>query len=267
MSIEDLKLHLAVARTIRPVISNEASQIFRAYYQKILSPASTSTGRTTTRVLGSFYRVATGYSRLLLKQNVSALDAVVVIRVLMESSYGLGRIVMQPYDATKKTAPLGPTEAEVKELLRGIGMFHLMPNVLAELQDAEQTSSSNYFQVDPAQRNQQQGDGNTDSMWQPFSKKQDLAFETQVAAVKRVAAPESVLNVSQISQLLRAPTINTLSFNPHIEQSPTSQTIPMPQPFTYSPSLQTIPSKELENMTQEQLLAIIFSDEESEPTN
>lgn len=62
------------------------------------------------------HRLAVAHARLLFRTEVTALDAVVVIR-LMESTYGFGRIV-KPYDVIKEELPLGPDDNEINDIFK-----------------------------------------------------------------------------------------------------------------------------------------------------
>lgn len=120
---EKLQSHFAAVRNIHPRMSNEANMILGAYYKACRSDLNRDPARTSVRLLDSLNRLAEAHARLVFRETVIALDAVMVIK-LMESSYGFGRI-LKPFDVIKEKLPLGPDVdniSEVYDILR-IGAY------------------------------------------------------------------------------------------------------------------------------------------------
>lgn len=135
-STDHLKMHFLAARDTRSVLSDSALEILIAYFRKLAGNLKhNTTSRITARCLDSLTRLTLSYSKLLLKSIATALDAVTIIRLVMENIYEMGTIVF-PFDVLKKDLPLGPTKQEIIEILYAIGLPGMIDQVLAELKIA-----------------------------------------------------------------------------------------------------------------------------------
>lgn len=112
---QKLQTHFAAVSQVQPKMTPIASAILGAYYRKCRSDDERDQGRTTVRLLDSLNRLAEAHARLLFRDHVTVIDAIVTIR-LMESTFGFGRIV-KPYDVIKEELPLGPDNEEIKCIL------------------------------------------------------------------------------------------------------------------------------------------------------
>lgn len=110
-----LRLHFTAITRVQPKLTSIASAILGAYYQKCRSDPGRHQGRTTIRLLDSLNRLAQAHARLVFREEVNVIDAIVTIR-LMESTFGFGRVI-KPYDVIKEELPLGPDEEEIKCIL------------------------------------------------------------------------------------------------------------------------------------------------------
>lgn len=110
-----LQTHFVAVSKVQPKMTPIASAILGSYYRKCRSDQERDQGRTTVRLLDSLNRLAESHARLLFREEVTVIDAIVTIR-LMESTLGFGRIV-KPYDVIKETLPLGPDAEEIKCIL------------------------------------------------------------------------------------------------------------------------------------------------------
>lgn len=133
-SEQKLQSHFDAISQVQPKMTPIASAILSAYYQKCRMDPERDLGRTTIRLLDSLNRLAEAHARLVFRENITAIDAIVTIR-LMESTFGFGRIV-KPYDVIKEILPFGPEEDEIKCILE---IFEIDKNIFI---DSPQTSSS-----------------------------------------------------------------------------------------------------------------------------
>lgn len=111
-SAQKLQSHFNAISQVHPKMTPIASAILGAYYRKCRSDPGRDQGRTTVRLLDSLNRLAEAHARLVFRDEVTVIDAIITIR-LMESTFGFGRIV-KPYDVIKEHLPLGPDQEEIK---------------------------------------------------------------------------------------------------------------------------------------------------------
>lgn len=124
-STQKLQAHFAAISQVQPKLTPIASAILSAYYRKCRSDPERDHARTTVRLLDSLNRLAEAHARLVFREEVTIVDAIVTIR-LMESTFGFGRLV-KPYDVIKEELPLGPEEEEISCILN---IFDIDPSVL-----------------------------------------------------------------------------------------------------------------------------------------
>lgn len=134
-STHKLQMHFAAISQVQPKLTPIASAILSSYYRKCRSDPERDQGRTTIRLLDSLNRLAEAHARLVFREEVNAIDAIVTIR-LMESTFGFGRIV-KPYDVIKEELPLGPDDEEIKCILN---IFDMDASTLIE--DKEKNTHS-----------------------------------------------------------------------------------------------------------------------------
>lgn len=111
---EKLQTHFAAVCNVHPKMTHEANEIISAYYLRCREDPMRDMSRTTVRLLNSLNRLAEAHARLVFRSTVTALDAIVITR-LMESTFGFGRVI-KPYDVIKEKLPLGPDESEIQEI-------------------------------------------------------------------------------------------------------------------------------------------------------
>lgn len=112
---QKLQTHFTAISRVQPKFTPIANAVLGAYYQKCRSDPGRHQGRTTIRLLDSLNRLAQAHARLVFREEVNVVDAIVTIR-LMESTFGFGRVI-KPYDVIKEELPLGPDEDEIKCIL------------------------------------------------------------------------------------------------------------------------------------------------------
>lgn len=117
---QQLQSHFIAISEVQPKMTPIASEILGAYYRRCRSDPERDQGRTTIRLLDSLNRLAEAHARLVFRDEITAIDAIVTIR-LMESTFGFGRIV-KPYDVIKEELPLGPVEDEIHCILEIFGI-------------------------------------------------------------------------------------------------------------------------------------------------
>lgn len=113
-STQKLKSHFAAISQIQPKLTPIASEILSAYYRKCRSDPERDPGRTTIRLLDSLNRLAEAHARLVFREEITAIDAIITVR-LMESTFGFGRLV-KPYDVIKEKLPIGPEQEEIESI-------------------------------------------------------------------------------------------------------------------------------------------------------
>uniref|UniRef100_A0A182QTC7 DNA helicase MCM9 n=1 Tax=Anopheles farauti TaxID=69004 RepID=A0A182QTC7_9DIPT len=74
--LEKLQLHFAAIKDIHPKVSHEANMILAAYYKACRSDPYRDPTRTTVRLLDSLFRLAQAHARLLLRMEVTPIDAI-----------------------------------------------------------------------------------------------------------------------------------------------------------------------------------------------
>lgn len=121
---EELQLHFSAVRQIQPRVTSNAAKLLNTYYLVCRSYVDRTKSRTTTRFIEALYRLAIGHARLCFRDEVTIVDACVIIR-LMESGFGLGHIMRKPYDMVKQDLPLGPTDDEIKCILEKLGISEI----------------------------------------------------------------------------------------------------------------------------------------------
>ena len=70
------KYILLIQRYLDPVISDEASLIFRKYFQYMKQKQNISKDRKTTRMLESLIRISEAHARLMFRNEVTVFDAI-----------------------------------------------------------------------------------------------------------------------------------------------------------------------------------------------
>lgn len=113
-SIAKLQTHLMAIRDIHPSLSAQANLILGAYYKACRAHLRRDPARTSVRLLDSLVRLAQAHARLMFRNEVSELDAVLVVR-LMESSWGFGAL-LTPQNILKAQLPIGPSTEQVEEV-------------------------------------------------------------------------------------------------------------------------------------------------------
>ena len=89
-SIEELKAYiLFVQQRFKPKLSSSAQRILTRYYQYVRSH-NRSVAQVTVRLLESLIRLAQAHARLMLRNLVQTMDAVVVVLLMEASVVGTG---------------------------------------------------------------------------------------------------------------------------------------------------------------------------------
>lgn len=115
-----LQAHFSAVRDFDPILTDGATRILKAYYLACRSDEHRDAGRTTIRFNDSLYRLAKAHAKLLFRNEVTEVDAVLVV-MLTESSFGFGRI-LEPTNILHKDLPLGPSDEQIIDLM---GRLHL----------------------------------------------------------------------------------------------------------------------------------------------
>ncbi|KAG4069751.1 hypothetical protein HA402_003192 [Bradysia odoriphaga] len=120
-----LQAHFSAVRDFDPILTDGATRILKAYYLACRADEDRDAGRTTIRFNDSLYRLAKAHAKLLFRSEVTEIDAVLVV-MLMESSFGFGRI-LQPKNVLHKDLPLGPSDDQIIELMDRLNLERINP--------------------------------------------------------------------------------------------------------------------------------------------
>lgn len=143
---QQLQSHFIAISQVQPKMTPIASEILGAYYRQCRSDPERDQGRTTIRLLDSLNRLAEAHARLVFRDEITAIDAIVTIR-LMESTFGFGRIV-KPYDVIKEELPLGPEDDEINCILE-IFSIENRPKVITNQGQKISTAEISRSKVNP----------------------------------------------------------------------------------------------------------------------
>lgn len=113
---QKLQSHFDAVSQVHPKMTPIASEVLSGYYRKCRLDSERDHGRTTIRLLDSLNRLAEAHARLVFRDEITVVDAIITIR-LMESTFGFGRIV-KPYDVIKEELPFGPGPDEIQHVLK-----------------------------------------------------------------------------------------------------------------------------------------------------
>lgn len=204
-----LQMHFSAISNVHPKMSDDAKEIISAYYLRCRSDPQRDHGRTTIRLLDSLHRLAEAHARLVFRGEVTAVDAIVVIR-LMESTFGFGRTV-QPYDVIKQDLPLGPDNEEIDAVLKVLQLGPYNPdkkdngnspktvsvaslvqskrNNESDVPNASQTKQpqENASNASPPKRNQTKATTSTAPVYDPVELDRMFSFDDDKPADKAVA--------------------------------------------------------------------------------
>ncbi|XP_054714507.1 DNA helicase MCM9-like [Uloborus diversus] len=128
--ITKMKNYFALIRYIKPKVTHQCERILEAYYKQQRSASHRNAARTTPRLLQSLLRLAEGHARLMFRDEVLIIDAVMAI-ILMESSM-LGFSVFEELSPLHTTFPIDPdTEYEdrAKTILELLKLQYLIPEI------------------------------------------------------------------------------------------------------------------------------------------
>ncbi|GIY24011.1 DNA helicase MCM9 [Caerostris extrusa] len=84
-SISKMKSYFNLIRYINPKVTSSCEKVLQAYYKRQRSLEDRNFARTTPRLLQSLIRLAEGHARLMFRDKVLVIDAIMAI-ILMESS-------------------------------------------------------------------------------------------------------------------------------------------------------------------------------------
>lgn len=101
-------------------MTSSANEIIGAYYRKCHADAKRNVGRTTVRLLDCLNRLSEAHARLMVRDQVTGVDAIVAVH-LMESSLGFVHIT-ESYDIVKETLLLRPHSEEIKSIIELLGV-------------------------------------------------------------------------------------------------------------------------------------------------
>lgn len=114
-SLDRLQSHFLAIRNVQPIMSPRAENVLAKYYSWCRADPKRDPARTTRRMFDSLIRLAQSHARLVFRTTVNLIDTIIVI-MLVESSWGFGRLIPPP-DVVKTQLPIGPTIENILQIL------------------------------------------------------------------------------------------------------------------------------------------------------
>ncbi|KAL9696500.1 hypothetical protein quinque_016079 [Culex quinquefasciatus] len=180
-NLDTLQRHFQAIQEIDPKFSEGAKTILNAYYLACRANPNRSQHRTTPRLLESLRRLSQAHARLLFRDQVTAVDAITVVR-LMESTYEMGRII-KPIDVIRAKLPLGPSPQEIQEILSKLPLERPVEDI--HIQQGDPTKLEQ-FRTKLAEKSRKQ----TPSKWETLSSQRMAQFDQDVLAKLEESARE-----------------------------------------------------------------------------
>ncbi|XP_062565560.1 DNA helicase MCM9-like [Armigeres subalbatus] len=172
-NLERLQTHFLAIKDIHPRITDDANTILGAYYKLCRSDPSRDPSRTTVRLLDSLVRLSQAHARLVFRDEVTAVDAITIIR-LMESSWGFGKIV-PPADLIRKQLPIGPTLRDISEVLEPLLLSDMIKDIKLEQVNAGRVAQ---YQEELAKKRKETA--TNQNKWQSLSTQRIVKFDENV---------------------------------------------------------------------------------------
>ncbi|KAL1397553.1 hypothetical protein pipiens_009669 [Culex pipiens pipiens] len=172
-NVDTLQRHFQAIQEIDPKFSEGAKTVLNAYYLACRANPARSQHRTTPRLLESLRRLAQAHARLLFRDQVTAVDAITVVR-LMESTYEMGRIV-KPMDVIRAKLPLGPSPQEIQDILTKLPLEHPVEDIHVNQGDPTKLEQ---FRTKLAEKSRKK----TPSKWETLSSQRMAQFDQDVLA-------------------------------------------------------------------------------------
>uniref|UniRef100_A0A8D8BIE3 DNA helicase MCM9 n=1 Tax=Culex pipiens TaxID=7175 RepID=A0A8D8BIE3_CULPI len=180
-NVDTLQRHFQAIQEIDPKFSEGAKTVLNAYYLACRANPARSQHRTTPRLLESLRRLAQAHARLLFRDQVTAVDAITVVR-LMESTYEMGRII-KPMDVIRAKLPLGPSPQEIQDILTKLPLEHPVEDIHVNQGDPTKLEQ---FRTKLAEKSRKQ----TPSKWETLSSQRMAQFDQDVLAKLEESARE-----------------------------------------------------------------------------
>lgn len=96
-SIEQLQAYFSIIRKKNPILTKSANRILSAYYQMQRKSITRDKARTTVRLLDSMIRLAEAHAKLMFREEVLVMDAIMVV-ILIEASMQENTIIGIEFD-------------------------------------------------------------------------------------------------------------------------------------------------------------------------
>ena len=140
-SLEKLQSHFMAIGEVNPQMSKEASDLLGSYYKYCRNDSYRDPSRTTIRLFDCLIRISKAHARLVFRNDVIEVDAVMAIK-LMESSWSFGRL-LSPVNILKEDLPLGPSDGLIQEVKHKLTREYSTMNVSVEEQRYQQETIEN----------------------------------------------------------------------------------------------------------------------------
>lgn len=144
-SFEMMKSYFGLIKNLRPMLTPDANRVLSKYYYAQRQADDRNAARTTVRMLESMIRLAQGHARLMFREEVNVMDAVVVV-TLMESSMQSAALISAdnclhssfPVDAMLEY------EHQVELVLKRLGLEDLLNSEKKCLNESAALPTDNY---------------------------------------------------------------------------------------------------------------------------
>ncbi|KAK4021120.1 hypothetical protein OUZ56_003049 [Daphnia magna] len=144
-SFEMMKSYFGLIKNLRPMLTPDANRVLSKYYYAQRQADDRNAARTTVRMLESMIRLAQGHARLMFREEVNVMDAVVVV-TLMESSMQSAALISAdnclhssfPVDAMLEY------EHQVELVLKRLGLEDLLNSEKKCLNESVALPTDNY---------------------------------------------------------------------------------------------------------------------------
>ncbi|RXG69107.1 DNA helicase MCM9 [Armadillidium vulgare] len=147
-SLEQLRSYFCCIKTIQPKMTRDAHLILTKYYQLQRQTDNRDQARTTIRLLESLVRLSQGHARLLMKEEVTALDAVVAVTLIEASMCGASLI--KGGNALHTSFPLSPREEyrkQVQVILQALGLLDILTKEIERLNNEQKLKQNTEIDV------------------------------------------------------------------------------------------------------------------------
>ncbi|KAG8276707.1 DNA helicase mcm9 [Homalodisca vitripennis] len=134
-SLEKLQAYFSVIKNLQPRFSDNANKILTRYYQEQRKMAARSLARTTVRLLESLVRLSQAHAKLMYREEVTVLDAIVTVALIessMQSTALIGQVNILHTSFPKDPVDEYARQAEL--ILRRLNLSDVLEEEMANIE-------------------------------------------------------------------------------------------------------------------------------------